>query len=298
MKKEIQKAEHTGTLKIGDLELPCAVLDDGTRIFSHRGIMSALGRPRKGGRRDRGHANLPEFVSARNLEPFIPDTLSAALSSPIEYIPQHGGRSAFGVNAERLGDICKVWRDALQADALLATQVHIGVRAQILLDGLVGVGINALVDEATGYQDVRSRHALEEILERYISKELLAWTKMFPDTFYREMFRLRGWRYNPFSVARPGYVGTLTNDVIYSRLAPGVLDELRRQTPRDAKGRRKNKFHQRLTEDVEHPRLREHLEATTALMRASNDWKGFTHLLQRAYPKINSNLLLDIDDSP
>ena len=298
MNENMQKAAYTGILKIGDLDLPCAVLDDGTRIFSHRGIMSALGRPRQGGRRIGGHANLPEFVSARNLEYFIPNTLSVSLSSPIEYIPEHGGRSALGVKADLLGDICKVWRDALQEGALLPSQVHIGMRAQILLDGFIGVAISALVDEATGYQDVRSRHALEEILERYISKELLGWTKTFPDTFYREIFRLRGWPYNPSSVARTPYVGKLTNDVIYSRLAPGVLDELRRQTPKDAKGRRKNRLHQRLTEDVGHPRLREHLEATTALMRASNEWTGFTRLLQRAYPKIDVNLEFDLGDVP
>lgn len=297
MEKELPKAMYTGILKIADLELPCAVLGDETRIFSHRGLMSALGRPRKGGRRLGGHANLPEFISARNLEPFIPDTLSAAISEPIEYIPEHGGRSAFGIEADRLGDICKVWRDAFQAGALLPSQVHIGVRAQILLDGLIGVAINYLVDAATGFDRVRSRRALEEILERYCANELLKWTKTFPDNFYRELFRLRGWRYTPFSIARPAYVGTLTNDIVYARLAPGVLDELRRLTPRDSKGRLKNRLFQHLTEDVGHPRLREHLEATTALMRVSNEWNGFHRLLQRAYPRVNTNLEMDIGDN-
>ena len=50
------------------------------------------------------------------------------------------------------------------------------------------VGIIALVDEATGYQDVRARDALAKILEEYIAKELRKWVRTFPPDFYKEMF--------------------------------------------------------------------------------------------------------------
>ena len=73
------------------------------------------------------------------------------------------------------------------------------------------------------------------------------------------MFRLRDWQYYQFSVKRPSVAGRITNDIIYERLAPGVLDELRRITPRDTKGRTKYRYHQRLTSDIGHPALREHL---------------------------------------
>src|SRR4051794_37179851 len=96
--------------------------------------------------------------------------------------------------------------------------------------GLAHVGIIALVDEATGYQYDRARMALEEILEQFISKELLKWAKMFPDEFYHEMFRLKGWEYPQVSTKRPLQAGKLTNDVVYKRLAPGVLEELKRVT--------------------------------------------------------------------
>jgi hypothetical protein len=67
--------------------------------------------------------------------------------------------------------------------------------------------------------------------------------------------------------------GHLTNDLVYSRLAPGVLDELRRITPKNEKGRRKGTFSQRLTPDIGVPRLREHVKAVTVLMKASDDWE-------------------------
>ena len=43
-------------------------------------------------------------------------------------------------------------------------------------------------------------------------------------------------------------LGYWNNDIIYARLAPAVLEELRRLTPRDEKGLLKNKLFQLLTD--------------------------------------------------
>jgi P63C domain len=59
-------------------------------------------------------------------------------------------------------------------------------------------------DEATGYQDVRARNALEKILEKFISEELRKWVKTFPDDFYKEIFRSEKWPYKPWLVKHPG----------------------------------------------------------------------------------------------
>ncbi|TYL97455.1 hypothetical protein FXB40_08865 [Bradyrhizobium rifense] len=64
------------------------------------------------------------------------------------------------------------------------------------------------------------------------------------------------------SSGRPGVIGHWTNNIVYKRLAPGVWEELKRLTPRTPGGDYKNKLFQRLTEDVGHPKLREHLAAT------------------------------------
>jgi hypothetical protein len=44
--------------------------------------------------------------------------------------------------------------------------------------------------------------------------------------FYKEIFRLKGWKWNAGKM--PGAVGNYTKDSVYSRLAPGVLQELER----------------------------------------------------------------------
>ena len=96
--------------------------------------------------------------------------------------------------------------------------------------GFARVGITALIYEATGYEKIKDRDELEKILEAYISKELLPWTKRFPDDFYQHLFRLRGWQYRPLSIKRPKYVGKLTNELIYDKLPKGVLNDLRGKT--------------------------------------------------------------------
>jgi len=96
-------------------------------------------------------------------------------------------------------------------------------------------------------------------------------------------------------VKRPSAVGRYTNDLVYQRLAPGVLDELKKRNPVDEKGHRKVRHFQWLTEDVGHPRLREHLAAVIALMKASSTWDQFRRALQRALPKYGTTLELPLN---
>lgn len=219
-----------------------------------------------------------------------------ALTDPILYTPPHGGPPAHGVKAELLPQICEVFLRARDARALHSTQEHLAAEADILTRGLAHVGVIALVDEATGYQQFRARRALEEILDKFITKELRKWAKTFPDEFYEEMFRLRGWPYKPWSVSRPSVVGRYTNDLVYERLAPGVLAELRKRNPVAPGGNRLYKHHQWLTDDIGHPKLREHLAAIIALMRASANWDQFMRNVRRALPKYGDTIEMTLDD--
>ncbi len=290
----IPKATHIGDLNIAGAAIKCAVLEDGVRVLTRATFVKAMGRTgkAKGGRSYDDEFRTPVFLTAKNLKPYIP---SEMLESSAPIIFKLNGQRVIGYRAELLPQVCGVFIDAQRAGVLTANQLPIAEKCHILLRGFATVGIVALVDEATGYQEIRSRQALEKILERYISGQLGKWAKTFPDEFYKEMFRLRGWDYSPLTVKKPQYVGHLTNDIVYARLAPGVLDELRRLEPKDDKGRRKHKLFQWLTDDIGNPRLKEHLIATIALMRGSRNWNEFSRMLQRAFPKLNSNLELALD---
>jgi hypothetical protein len=92
-------------------------------------------------------------------------------------------------------------------------------------------------------------------------------------------------------------LGHWTNNIVYKRLAPGVLRELRRLTPRDEKGRLKYKLFQRLTEDIGHPKLREHLAGVTMLLKYSPDWRVFMDRLDKEYPQWGHTFMLPFPDT-
>lgn len=290
--KKLPKATHEGAIRIGDSEIRCAVLDTGQRVLTQSDVMRALGRARqaKGRQYYDADVNLPAFLTAKNLKPFISQDLEVA-SSQIEFKPQKGNR-AFGYAADLLPKVCGVYIDAAESGVLTRNQEPIATKAKILLRGFATVGITALVDEATGYQEVRDRRALQAILDAFLRKELAAWAKRFPDEFYQEMFRLRNWQWRGMKINRPSVVGKYTNDLVYERLAPNILDELQRRNPKDEHGHRKAKHHQWLTEDVGHPALAQHLYAIIGFMRASTTWEQFHRMVQRAFPKRNSQMLL------
>lgn len=302
MKIELPKATHEGELPIGDMTLDCAVLNDKdrTRVLSERAVTKGLGGKRGGAhwrrkKQNPGGANLPVFVSANNLKPFIDNELMVALSTPMEYHTKSGAK-ANGIKAGLLPQICNVFLKARDANALHPSQIEMAKKADILTRGLAHVGILALVDEATGFQYDRAKTALAEILEQFITNELRPWVKTFPDDFYTEMFRLKGWQYLPVPKGKPAIVGKYTNDIVYARLAPAVLGELKKVTPKNRKGQYKARFHQSLTENIGFQKLKEHLAAVTALMRASANWSKFNSLLNRALPRHDETMLLDFKD--
>ncbi len=282
---DITKASHQGELQIGDITIPCAVLGDGTRLLTQSGLFLALGRHAKPSKRQISSSvdNRPPFLAAKNLEPFITDDLQR-LWTVVRFKPIKGA-PAYGYRAEILPHLCGILLDAQQARALLPSQEHLAKRANILLRGFAHVGIVALVDEATGYQEVRARDELNKILQAYVLPELLPWTQRFPNEFYQQLFRLLGWPYDEQSIKkRPGYVGKLTNEFVYDSMPKPVVDELKRKTPKDEKGRRKNKLHQWLTEDIGHPHLQKQLTGVITLMRATPNINVFRRLFRRAYP--------------
>jgi len=153
-----------------------------------------------------------------------------------------------------------------------------------------------IVDEATGYQDIRPRDDLRRLLEAYVSPEFLPWTKKFTDEFYKELFRLRGWTYDPMSVKRPQLVGYLTENIVYKRLPEGVLEELKKLNPKDESGRRKKRHHQFLTDDIGNPHLEKHVASAITLMKISGTYAGFKKHLDKAMPIPKAQLTLDLND--
>lgn len=293
----LPQATHVGVLKIGDAEIPCAVLKDGQRVLTQEGFLNAIGRARKA-KAGQGAMvdNTPAFLSANNLKPFISDELLES-TTPIVFRGVRGTKG-FGYKAELLPRVCSVYLEARDAGSLLPNQRHIAVHCEILIRGLAHTGIIALVDEATGYQAERDRDDLQRFLSLYLSEERLKWAKMFPDEYYRQLFRLWGWNYSPLSVKRPKYVGILTNTLVYEKLPANVIEELKKLNPVKNKKtwRRGAANFQYLSADIGQPDLRDHLLQLIAIMRISKNKDEFKKNFARAFP--NSGDQMDLfDDS-
>jgi hypothetical protein len=300
----VYEPEAVGDLPIIGQIIPCAVIvveGEVIRLVSERELVKSLGGKRGGShwrraREDASAANLPPILSASNLRPFIGSELWEGLNTRYYYKVGRGG-IAHGLRGELYPMICDVFLKARDEEALLESQEDIAASADILMRALAHTGIIALIDEATGYQNKRPVNALAKILEAFIAKELQPYVPTFPPEYYEGLFKLRGLDYRVDSVQRPQYFGWLTNDIVYKRLAPGVLTELKKIVRRNDAGRPMHKYFQRLTSNLGYPKLREHLGKVVATMMLSDNYQQFIQNLDRIAPRYGKTLTLPFPDS-
>jgi P63C domain len=117
------------------------------------------------------------------------------------------------------------------------------------------------------------------------------WVKTFPLAYFRGLCRLKN---VPFSenMRLPQYFGHITNDLVYSRLAPGVLAEVQKRNPR-INGHRKNKNFQHLTENIGHPSLLRLLGSLVTLMKINTDYDVFYDMVEKVHPPFRAMPLFD-----
>jgi len=291
-KKVLPKAEYRGFLKIADMKIPCFVLDDGRRVISGRGITAAIGMKGRG-------QGIARIAGHRIIEGIENNKLSVAIQNPIKFT----GRSpkidipSDGFEATVLQELCEAILRARDNNLLKTEQeIRYGKYADILTRSFARVGIIALIDEATGYQADRPKDALQAYLSMIIRKELAAWAKKFPDEFYENIYKLKGWEWPGMQKNRFSVVAHYTRDLVYERIAPSLLEELESKSPKDDRGKRKNKFHQWLTEDVGDPMLAQHLHSLIMFQRLalanSYGWNRFVKMVDKVLTKKGSTLEL------
>lgn len=280
--------KHEGELDLGneDLKISCYVLADGTRVLSGRGMQNALKIGQTGDQKEerKSGVELARFFKTKWLKSLVSNEKQLERFQPLNCYK--GKQKINGYEATVLVDLCDLILAARKDESVKfnAKQSMIAAQAEVLVRSFAKVGIIALVDEATGYQYEREALELQKILKAYINEELLPWQQRFPHSFYKEIFRLNGWNYTPSNIkSRPGVIGIWTNNLIYKKLPRGVLDELKTRTPKNAKGKRKHKFHQLLTEDIGHPQLQQQLTSVITIMRLSRDWKDFEEKFNQLY---------------
>lgn len=282
--------------------IPCAVVmgpEGIQRVLSETGVTNAVLGDRSGAskRKKEAGAPLPIFVAPRQLEPFISKDLLDGPLKPIDYLD--GDRVVRGYDTSVLTAVCNVWLEARAKGALQAQQLDKAMQAEILMRALADTAVVALVDEATGYQAVRPQNALQSYLELVIRRELAVWAKKFPDEFYENIYKLKGWTWPGMSKNRYSVVANYTTNLIYDRLGPGITEELINKTPINEKGYRPNRLHQWLTEDVGDPMLATHLHSILMFQRLAiangYGWKRFLHMVDQVLPRRGNTLELPLE---
>ncbi|ELN2578088.1 hypothetical protein RY966_003850 [Enterobacter kobei] len=276
-------------LRIGEVELQCYVLSDGTRCLSATGMATGLGWT--GG--SSAAQRLSNFIGGDRLKPFINNDVLLSIDNPIKFKNSSGGSVAFGYPAMLLADICDAILAARKAGTLQKQQEHVAERAEILVRGFARVGIIALIDEVTGYQRDRKRDALAAILEKYISKEMRPWLKTFQLDFFEELCRVWGYAMPEKPGAYPPVFAHVIRNIVYDRLAPGVRTQLQ-----DVKKRRGGKMHQWLTGNAGYNDLTRHLGELTMLLRVTPDGAKdqFMDTLDKFKPVLTVDQLIEAAD--
>ena len=290
---EMIKATHKGILPIGGLQLEAYVLEDGRRVFHKRGMAKAMGLKSEGGNA------FMKTLRRKSLGSEIDEKLRQTVENPIVF-NAFGLDPAHGYEAEVLVGICKAVVRANESGKLSKQQEPMARQAQAIVNALANVGIIALIDEATGYQTERDPEALRLLVQAYIENEKREWEKEFPDDYYVTLNHVYG--SDPYVerarggmvINKPQHFGNFTNKYVYRPLESGeVLKELQRLNPQiDAKGSRKQKFHQFLTKGYGLDKLRQQRQEVLTMLKLADNIEEFKLLYEKRFGPLDDRLKL------
>ncbi|WP_313233983.1 P63C domain-containing protein [Delftia acidovorans] len=213
-------AKWKGVLDLGGNPLDCYVLNTGQRVIALRGAIKAIANADSG--------DLAKFIGVAPLNPFINKDL--VLAENLQFSIPGTQLKGHGLTTENFELICRGYVQALYEGAKLTDrQKQIAIKCAVLTAGLTRTGLDALIDEATGYQYERAADALQMKLKAFIAEELRAWEKTFPDALWEEFGRLTQWKGS--LQLRPKWWGKLVIELIYDTLDPDVAEYLRKNKP-------------------------------------------------------------------
>jgi hypothetical protein len=284
-------------LVLNGVEIPCYVLDNETRVITQSGLLKALGMS-GGGSKIVGTRKIDEFLATSALSRFVDKDLTTRAKNAIPF-RINGKTLAFGYEATILVDICDSIMQAAKTKEGKRIRKYIVDSAEMLIRAFAKVGIIAMIDEITGYQEIRGKLALQKFLDKFLLEEHAKYIPTYPDEFFETIYKMKGWDWNIVNKGKnPSVMGHYINNFIYSRVAPQILSELKKLNPSIPGKGRKYKHTQYIDKDFGHPKLKEHIASLIALGKASGyNWRNFQRLVNRALPKYGHSLELGFPDA-
>ncbi len=288
-------AAYKGALALGGEEIPCYVLNTGQRVIGRTAFTESLTGIKGGG-------DLEKYLSVSSLRPFM--NMNLVLEGMVAFsLPEVEGleRAVKGLPADLAIDIWRGFVSAMEQSLgnkeirLTNRQIQMGMKASMLMAACAKVGLDALIDEATGAQYDRAADALQVKLKAYLGEEMRRWEKTFPDELWIEFARLTNW--HGTVTQRPKYWGKLVIELVYEYLDKDVAKWLKEHAPDPKHGQN---YHQWLSGQYGLKKLVEHIwvligvaktcETMLELRRKMAELNG-KRLVQLMLPITNENRL-------
>ncbi len=266
---KVPLAIFPGKLAIGDGMYLCYVLDNNKRVISQREVVRALTGQSKG--------DISRYLETQNLKPFISSQLIA--DQTIQFKIPGNPVTANGYEATLLLDICDGYLRARDDGKLSSNQIHLAKKAEIITRACAKVGIIALIDEATGYQQFRQKQELQLKLQAFISEDMQEWALMFPHEFWFELARLEGVHYSPRS--RPLRWGKYIMAFVYDAVDGDVGRELRKKNPDP----HFKKNHHQWLKEFGKQKVHDQIERVITIMKLCEDMDDFKEKFAKVFKK-------------
>ena len=264
-----------GIIKFGEIAAECHVLSDLRRVFTQREVVRVISDGRESG-------NLQRYL-ARN--PLLGEDYDRAQT--VSFVVPPSQSIAIGYNAELLIEICAKYLEARLRGLLKPSQIKLAKQAEIVTRVCAKVGIIALIDEVTGFQEVRAKQALQLKLQAFIADEMQDWARMFPDQFWFELARLEGVRYSPRS--RPLRWGKYIMMFVYDAVDEDVGKELRKKNPNP----RFLKNHHQWLKKHGKEKVHDQIKQVITIMKLCDDMNDFRDKFSRVFKKSPTKLPFD-----
>lgn len=276
------EAETDGILKIGEVDLDVYVLNDRRRVINKKAMAGALNLKSQG-----GNAFL-RSMTRPGIQSVLTEELKNRIANPIVF-QTISGSTADGYEAEVLIEVCDALIEARNSGQLAPSQLFLAQQGEIILRSAAKVGIVALVDEATGYED-KTKFEYKELFDKFIRDEFRQWEQEFPEKFFEMIYRLyRLKRHKPDRSTHPQFFGKFIRKYVYYPLAHSngaILEKLEEKNPVVyASGGRRYKFFQFLTDEIGMHSFRQHLWQVIGIGEASMDKQQFDRGFFRAFPE-------------
>ena len=258
-----------GVLEIGDRSFSCHVLDNSKRVIAQREIVRALTGKVAG--------NIRAYLSTTNLSKYI--NLGEIANKTINFRIPGTQYEAIGYEATLLVEICDAYLKARDDGDLTSTQMQLAKQAEIIIRSCAKVGIIALIDEATGFQQYREKNALRVKLEAFIAEEMQEWARLFPEAFWFELARLENIHYSPRN--RPIRWGKYVMAFVYDAVDKDVGKALRKKNP--TPHYRQN--HHQWLKEFGRDKVRDHLNQVLGVMKMCRDMSEFNRHFGHIFKK-------------